>query len=473
MGEVLETLNSEYDYDSNDLYFNDGDYRVPPVRLNNNFLMIDTLYMVNRLVIIACILLPLKATAQVPDYDVPEKLSVSVNTGAEESMPLLSPDGKSLFFSRSLYSGNVGGKYTGHDIWISERLVKEWKKADNEKINFNNKNNNAAIGMSASGDVLYLTDASPSKKVNGIYFCKRMSSSWTKPEFIPITGIENDGFLNFYMSPSFDVLFISMKGNDSKGEEDIYVSIKESTGQWTKPKNLGPTINTPGFEISPFLSNDKKHLYFSSNGHPGMGDADIFVSERLYGSWEAWSVPQNLGKVINSSKFDAYFSTYGDSICFFSSNRLGTSSDIFVTYSNSAKRKEIQQKEVERLIEESKSLLSEVREGVDKTGLITEVQLLTFNESELSEDSKQVIAKVSSKIKGNDSRIAILSSPKPEFTRSSGLLVKVIKSELMKRGIEESRVIFSSNEDKMFDDSALQARLATLNRNQFLLVLMQ
>ncbi len=434
--------------------------------------MIETSFMIKRLVFGVFILMPLQASTQVLDFDEPVKLSVSVNTDAEESMPLLSPDGKTLFFTRSLYIGNVGGMYSGHDIWTSDRYNNDWKKADNEKNDFNNKNSNSVIGLSASGDVVYLMDASSAKKVKGIYFRKRKSNAWTSPEFIPIDGIESNGFLNFYMSPDFDVLFISMRGKETKGEEDIYVSIKDSSGQWAKTKNLGPTINTTGFEISPFLSNDKKRLYFSSNGHPGMGDADIFVSERLYGSWEAWSVPQNLGKVINSPKFDAYFSTYGDSVCFFASNRMGTSSDIFTTYSNSAKRRDTQQKEVQRLIEESKSLLSEVRDGtVEKPNAFTELQLLTFNESQLSEESKKGIAKVPSKIQANALRVAILGSMKPEFTKSSSLFSKVIKSELIRFGIEENRIVIPSKGNVIFENSDLQSRLSTLLRNQFLLVL--
>ncbi|HPM32659.1 MAG TPA: hypothetical protein PLJ60_20160, partial [Chryseolinea sp.] len=250
--------------------------------------MIDNLYKVSRLFFVFCILLSSQAGAQILDYDAPEKLPVAVNSGGEEIMPLLSDDGKTLFFARSLYIENTGGKYSGHDIWTSDRLgAKDWKKASNKVINLNDKNSNAVIGMSPSGDVLYLMDASSGKKVKGVYFSKRVDKSWTKPELIPIEGIESNGFLNFYMSPDFDVLFISMKGKDSIGEEDIYVTTKDSSGKWSKPKNLGPTINTFGFEISPFLSKDKKRLYFSSNGHPGMGDADVFVSERLYGSWEA------------------------------------------------------------------------------------------------------------------------------------------------------------------------------------------
>ncbi len=428
--------------------------------------------MVNRLIVIVCFVLPLKAIAQALDFGIPEKLSLSVNSEAEEGMPLLSPDGKLLFFSRALHTENVGGKYTGHDIWISEQIGRDWKKADNRKAGLNNKDNTVVIGVNGSGDVLYLMDASSSKKVGGIYFSKKAAGTWSEREFIPITGIESTGFLNFYMSPDFDVLFISMRGKDTKGEEDLYVSIKESTGGWSKPKNLGPTINTKGFEISPFLSDDKKHLYFSSNGHQGMGDADIFVSERLYGSWEAWSVPQNLGKTINSEKFDAYFSTYGDSVCFFTSNRAGTSADIYASYWNSSRRREMQKQEVDRLIEESKSLLSEVREGTDKITVFTELEVLIFNDSELSTGSKKALASEVPKLIENNSRVAILGSPKPEFTRSSALFSKVIKSELVRLGLDETRIMIPSNEDKILTDAELQSRLMTLPRNQLLLVLL-
>jgi hypothetical protein len=97
---------------------------------------------------------------------------------------------------------------------------------------------------------------------------------------------------------------------------------------WKAPQSLGATINTSGYEVSPFLSADKKRLYFSSNGHRGQGDADIFYSDRVYESWETWSVPVNLGAVVNSPKFDAYFSAY-DTIGYFSSNRHGKMADIY------------------------------------------------------------------------------------------------------------------------------------------------
>lgn len=255
------------------------------------------------------------------------KLPSTINSEAEESMPLLSPDGKILYFTRLLHPGNVGGKYSGADIWKSE-WSGQWKQANNSLV-FNDKGNNAIIGVGRDGNALYLMQSIQTRPVKGVYFSKFLNNKWTEPELVPIEGVSYENFVGFYVSPDFDVIFISMKGKDSRGEEDLYVCIKTPSGQWLSPRNLGSTINTSGFEISPFLSPDKKRLYFASNGHKGFGDADIFYSERLYDSWEAWSLPKNLGEEVNTASFEGYFSVFGDSIGFFASNRDGGLANLY------------------------------------------------------------------------------------------------------------------------------------------------
>ncbi len=266
--------------------------------------------------------------AQQLQFNVAEKLPATINTRSEEGMPLLSPDGQKLFFTRSLYRANEGGLYGGQDIWISERIATGWKRATNT-LTFNNKNNNVVSGISKDGSTLYFVNASPFQKMEGIYTSRLAGNTWLRPQLLAIPGIENLDFISFFVSPDLDVMFLSMKAPDSRGNEDLYFTVKDKSGMWTKPKNLGSTINTSGYEISPFLSADKNRLYFSSNGHGGEGDADIFYSERLYGSWETWSVPVNLGKGVNSKKFDAYFSIYGDTVAYFASNRDDKYADIF------------------------------------------------------------------------------------------------------------------------------------------------
>lgn len=260
-----------------------------------------------------------------------EKLPKAVNTEAEEIAPLLSSDGITLYYSRLLSDNNMGGKYAGSDVYSNRYDVTtlNWKQAENLST-INNKTNNQLIGINAKGDALYSFSTTSSKNPSGIYVTRRVNGVLGKPEFLPLSGLQSSGFIGGYVTPEEDVIIVSMAREDSRGEEDLYVSVKTGNS-WSNFVNMGSTLNTKGFEISPFLSGDKKRLYFSSNGHPGLGDGDIFYSERLYNSWEAWTTPVNLGPQLNSKNFDAYFSIYGDSVAYFSSNNnlQSSSSDIF------------------------------------------------------------------------------------------------------------------------------------------------
>lgn len=286
--------------------------------------------MVTRLLASAgCLLISMSLSAQNLEFSNVTKLPSSVNSSGEESMPLLSPDQSKLYFIRSVYDGNTGGKYAGQDIWVSEKKSDIWATASNDLSLLNSRDNDVLIGMKRDGRTIYTFKSSPSEKLEGIYFTTINNNRWSEPAFIAIPGIQNDDFIGMFVSADYDVLFMSMKAPDSRGLEDLYISLKDKNGLWSTPRNLGPTINTSGFEISPFLSADKKRLFFASNGHEGLGDADLFYCERLYNSWETWSAPINLGPMVNSKKFDAYLSIYGDSVAYFVSNRDQQLSDIY------------------------------------------------------------------------------------------------------------------------------------------------
>lgn len=276
------------------------------------------------------LLFPMSLFAQLWEFSDPQHVGNGVNTEYEEIFPLISPDGKNLFFSRVLYPQNTGGKFAGSDIWVArwDESGKRWAKAG-AVTKLNDKGNNAVVGVSADGNTIYLMKTTSAGKPSGIYFSRKIGNTWSRPELIPISNIEPRGFLSFYASPDFEVIFISMRGTDSRGEEDLYVTYRNSSGDWNTPKNLGSSVNTSGAEFSPFLSADKKRLYFSSTGHKGFGDADIFYCDRLYNSWDTWSAPRNLGDKINTKSFEGYFSLYGDTIAYFASNRDGRYSDIY------------------------------------------------------------------------------------------------------------------------------------------------
>jgi outer membrane protein OmpA-like peptidoglycan-associated protein len=274
-------------------------------------------------------------SGQVISYNQPYPLDVA-NTGAEESLPILSPDGKSLYFVRTLYDKNMGGKFSGQDIWKCERSAngQDWEPAVNTIDQLNNKNNNAVVGINDDGNTLYLLNTYQTNEVKpgiSVSFCRDGSCSTPLDEYVPVLEDQEGKFYGTYVHPSEKYLLISMEGPGSLGKEDLYVSIKDSLGNWSRPIHMGSSVNTPSYEISPFLSADGRKLYFASAGHGGYGDADIFVSERLYDSWSVWSTPKNLGPKINSEGFDAYFFMSEDGDVFFSSNRDQQLNDIYVS----------------------------------------------------------------------------------------------------------------------------------------------
>ncbi len=333
---------------------------------------------------------------QLLKFEEATKLSSSINSDSEESMPLISNDGKTMYFVRSFYKENTGGKYAGQDIWKSKNENFVWGEATNQLGTFNNKKNNAVVGIRKDGKTLYLLD-SYGGRVHGIAFTRYINGKWSKPENIPITGLSREGFTGFYMNPSYDVLLISMYGKGSYGKEDLYVCLKDKSNKWSEPTNLGATINSSGFEISPFLSKDKKYLFFASSGHPGFGNADIFVSERLYNSWDIWSVPKNLGPAINSRNFDAYFTLTTDSTVYFSSNR---GSEYASIYSSSViiEKDNASQARIDSLIKEAELILSDLKtiNPRNKQELLVSFE---YNSFKLSDTDKNTITAVLDNIK--------------------------------------------------------------------------
>jgi outer membrane protein OmpA-like peptidoglycan-associated protein len=170
------------------------------------------------------------------------------------------------------------------------------------------------------------------KSENGISLSYRTATGWSFPEALEIKDFYNKSKTGEYcLSANTQSILMAVERNDAIGDKDIYVSHKTADGKWSAPINLGETINTAESETSPFLAPDGKTLYFATSGFPGYGSMDMFVSRRLDDSWTNWSRPQNLGPKLNSTGFDAYYSipASGDYAYFSSNKNSKASSDIF------------------------------------------------------------------------------------------------------------------------------------------------
>lgn len=218
------------------------------------------------------------ATMEAEVYTLPINMGQRINTEGHEGAIQFSSDGKKFYI------------YRKSNIWISEKKKKEtpyvtknWKKAKKQK------------------------------QIKGVLQPKT---------FEPSVSLSADG----------NILFFSSEREGGFGGLDLYKSVKGEDGKWSRPMNLGQTINTPLDEDAPFFAPDGRTLYFSSKGHSNMGDYDIFVSEfsgeimNFQDSTQpGWSEPMNMGFPINSANDDIFFSvTTLSGTGYFSSNRNGT-----------------------------------------------------------------------------------------------------------------------------------------------------
>jgi outer membrane protein OmpA-like peptidoglycan-associated protein/tetratricopeptide (TPR) repeat protein len=174
-------------------------------------------------------------------WDVPEEISKSINTSNNEGTCSVSADGRTLVFTAC----NRPDGYGSCDLYITRKEGKDWSAPLNLGQEINTRDWESQPSLSADGHLLYFAS--------------------------------------------------DRKGG--QGKRDIWVTKLDEKGKWTTPKNLGTHINTPDEENAPFIHANGRTLFYASNGFPGMGGFDIFISQRVD---TVWSQPKNIGYPINT-----------------------------------------------------------------------------------------------------------------------------------------------------------------------------
>ncbi|MCU0430920.1 MAG: OmpA family protein [Cytophagaceae bacterium] len=264
-----------------------------------------------------------------------ENLGNKVNTPYNEYIPVITPDGKGLYFISDGNPANTGGA-DYQDIYYSEFSKGEWSKAKNIGTPLNNSGHNGVFSVTPDGNTLLLENkySSDGKMYAGVSISHRTRNSWTFPEAQVFTDFRygDYGYADYALSANGKVLILAVQeeGN-GYGERDLHVSFFTSGNTWTKPINLGTVLNTRGDEQAPFLASDGVTMYFSSSGHPGFGEADVFMTKRLDNTWKNWSKPVNMGRPINGRGYDGFYSTSasGEYAYISSYRELNHGSDIY------------------------------------------------------------------------------------------------------------------------------------------------
>lgn len=248
-------------------------------------------------------------TAGVDFLSRPQNMGRNINSTVSELNPIIAPDGKTLYFIRKGHPENIGGD--ADDIWFStlDEESKNWSAAKNIGPPLNIPGYNYMNSISPDGNRIFLAGQYEHGGEEELYFAQRTSNGWSEPKRIIIDDYYNDAeYKSFCLGVDGKTMLLSLQREDSRGMKDLYVSFLQNNGTWSAPKSLGSAINTAGDEVTPFLAADGKTLYFSSNGHRGYGNNDIFIARRLDDTWTRWSEPLNMGPVINTSDWDAYYS---------------------------------------------------------------------------------------------------------------------------------------------------------------------
>ena len=222
-------------------------------------------------------------------------LGNSINDVRSDYNPVISDDEKLMvytqnlaFYDALLYSTYNGGQWSG-PVNMNEAL-----KVDRDIY---------PTSISSDGKTLYLYR---SMDYDGVIFTSSfVNGAWTPP--VRLNDNINTKYWESHATVSHDnkKLYFTSNRKSSLGGLDIYVSTRDSLGNWGTAVNLGPVINTKYHEDTPFLSKDDKTLFFSSRGHYNMGGYDIFYSTLLDNG--EWSVPINAGFPLNSTDDDIFF----------------------------------------------------------------------------------------------------------------------------------------------------------------------
>lgn len=266
----------------------------------------------------------IESVKQPVDYK-PESLGVKLNSKYNDYWPSLTADDATMIFTSEVPSRhpNSTGKYRlQEDLYISKLDdSEEWSSALELGEPINTDENEGGQSISFDGRYLFFTSCNRSGLGRcDLYYSERIGQAWTKPQNLGAPVNSKAWESQPSLSSDGRTLYFVSNRPGGKGGKDIWMTHLDDYGVWSRPVNLGDSINTPDDEMSPFIHMDNQTLYFSSNGHIGMGKQDVFISRKIDGEW---GNPQNLGYPINTHNDEyGFVVNSGGTTAYFSSDRI-------------------------------------------------------------------------------------------------------------------------------------------------------
>jgi outer membrane protein OmpA-like peptidoglycan-associated protein len=329
-----------------------------------------------------------------------------VNTAYDEHHPVLAPNGD-LFFSVGFHPENSGGPTDYGDVWMSSRDKKgEWSKPQRVP-SLSTSGNDVVVGFPDPISILVYHEGNG--RPQGIHQYSKFGSEWNYLRSLNMGNFRNNSkHFGGRLSQDGKTLILSINSFGTFGNEDLYVSFLISEGKWSSPLNLGEVVNSFGQEQTPYLSEDQKILYFSSNTSGKNRGKDIFYSERLDDSWTNWTDPKPL-KFANSMGTEMSYMLLDatDSMAVFSTtqNSEGFGDLMTVKFEAISPSNLFAQNPEDKTDEEENiqlSHLSEVEEALSETMEQQEDLLVVIEEQSLENEVDTPLEKVESISKPGD-----------------------------------------------------------------------
>jgi outer membrane protein OmpA-like peptidoglycan-associated protein/tetratricopeptide (TPR) repeat protein len=270
---------------------------------------------------------------------------MDISTGEDEFLAIISPDGELILFTRRIKTqpgkGAVSWSERYQELLLSANRVNgKFEQGEVMPAPFNTSGNQGGVTITALNDEVFITICNTIRLENkmaynncDIYYTRLIYDAWMPLEKVDGEEINMDHTWESQPTVSADgktMYFVSDRPG-GHGGSDIYVTYRHAEGKWGKPVNLGPAVNTPGNEKTPFIHTDSQTLYFSSAdhvsetdsvfpGHPGLGGYDIFFTRYQEGRWIK---PVNIGYPINTVADElGFFVSTDGTTGYFSSNKI-------------------------------------------------------------------------------------------------------------------------------------------------------
>lgn len=242
-------------------------------------------------------------------------MEVLNNPNLEVAQPLLLND-TVLFFNQRLRT--IGPNDNSWEVKRWQKKGDDWITKNNPSSFTNELPGHRNVGFVNEKNFYVLYEKKANKKK--LYKISWQSAGEFKKKEVKISKLKKANIHSVYVHPSDTIMILSLeyRQKSTSTKEDLFVSKKNKDGKWSEPTHLGITINTDASEITPFLSQNGQRLFFSSKDNNNFGGYDIFFSDRLYESWNLWTMPRNLGKHINSPLDETFFSSSEYSAVFLS-----------------------------------------------------------------------------------------------------------------------------------------------------------